>query len=108
MMGSLFNEICFAEIGWLEPLLDRIVDNPASAVTPMIAGINMETLKFEPHSVHTGIPIGIFTFELTFNWKWLHRNKTAYPGLKIVDPVRFVVQHQILLQCYHLNILSAL
>ena len=80
-----------SETGWLEPLLDRIVDNPASVVAPMIAGINMETFRFEPHRVRAGIPYGIFKLDLTFTWKWLFRKKAEFPGKKMVEPVRFVI-----------------
>ena len=77
--------------GWLEPLLDRIADNPANVVCPMIAGINMDTFRFEPHNVSFGIPYGRFKWEgLLFDWAWLFRNKTVTPGKKWVEPVRFV------------------
>lgn len=74
----------------MEPLLDRIAENPTNVVAPMIAGIHDDTFRFEPHNASKAIPYGIFKWDLSFDWTWLRRKKAESPGQKIVAPVRWV------------------
>lgn len=54
-------------VGWLEPLLDRIVQNKSNVVTPVIDVIDDETLRFVYGSAkHTSV--GGFDWNLQFNW----------------------------------------
>lgn len=57
---------CECNVGWLEPLLERIYLDRTTVVTPVIDNIDKETFKY------SGGPIvqtrGIYTWSMTFSW----------------------------------------
>eukprot|EP00051_Salpingoeca_urceolata_P033168 m.19309 g.19309 ORF g.19309 m.19309 type:complete len:636 (-) comp5917_c0_seq1:3732-5639(-) len=57
---------CECNVGWLEPLLDRIRQDRTNVVTPVIDNIDKDTFKYSgsPNVVTRGI----FTWTLTFSW----------------------------------------
>ncbi|XP_056278366.1 polypeptide N-acetylgalactosaminyltransferase 6 [Pseudoliparis swirei] len=55
--------------GWLEPLLDRIVEEPTAVVSPEIATIDLETFRFaKPVATSSAYNRGIFDWSLGFGW----------------------------------------
>ncbi|XP_048247022.1 polypeptide N-acetylgalactosaminyltransferase 5-like [Haliotis rufescens] len=68
---------CFP--GWLEPLLDRIAENPHAVPYPTIESIKPDTLSVKPH-----VPLSVGTFSWTnliFRWIGIHElhSKPARP-----------------------------
>jgi len=64
-------------IGWLEPLLQRIVMNPLAVVCPVIEEVNDKTLqyKFVTRNLE-----GIFYWNLDFGWREINRDDwSPYP-----------------------------
>ncbi|KAH7724418.1 glycosyl transferasegroup 2 family protein [Aphelenchoides avenae] len=57
---------CEVNVGWLEPLLDRIRDRRSRVVCPIIDIINSETLRYVASPVCTGG----FDWSLTFKWDY--------------------------------------
>ncbi|EDQ84888.1 uncharacterized protein MONBRDRAFT_29734 [Monosiga brevicollis MX1] len=71
---------CECNVGWLEPLLERIALDRSIVVTPVIDNIDKETFAY------TGGPTvrtrGIFTWSLTFSWldlPWFEAEKRSDP-----------------------------
>ncbi|KAM6929817.1 polypeptide N-acetylgalactosaminyltransferase 6-like, partial [Lycodopsis pacificus] len=75
---------CFP--GWLEPLLARIVDQPAAVVSPTITNINQYDLKFaKPIPGPQYYSRGNFDWRLHFGWEHVSEEETK--GRKI-HPIR--------------------
>lgn len=56
--------------GWLEPLLARIVQEPTAVVSPEIAIIDQDTLKFNrPVPTRHALNRGNFDWGLSFGWE---------------------------------------
>eukprot|EP00039_Didymoeca_costata_P019100 m.336233 g.336233 ORF g.336233 m.336233 type:complete len:694 (-) comp17791_c0_seq1:88-2169(-) len=55
---------CEVNDGWLEPLLDRLVQNPKSVVCPVIDAIDADTFQIKEAIVE----MGAFTWGLNFYW----------------------------------------
>ncbi|XP_028266769.1 polypeptide N-acetylgalactosaminyltransferase 6-like isoform X2 [Parambassis ranga] len=75
---------CFP--GWLEPLLARIVQQPTAVVSPKIATIDQNNLKFnKPVPEPQYYSRGNFDWRLKFGWEaipkeeWKRRAKETYP-----------------------------
>ena len=76
--------------GWLEPLLDRISQNTSTVVVPVIDIIDEDTFRFDAHKYLIGI--GVFNFNLQFTWKSIPRTPARFPGMKMTEPIRCVVE----------------
>lgn len=74
--------------GWLEPLLDRILNNPTTVVVPVSDNINSKTFKFE-YSTSNFTWLAGFHFEtLHFDWFMRKRkNLNANPSEPEPSPV---------------------
>ncbi|XP_066527881.1 polypeptide N-acetylgalactosaminyltransferase 6-like isoform X2 [Hoplias malabaricus] len=72
--------------GWLEPLLAQLLEHPKAVVSPEIAIIDPDTLKFTKPLLNAPARIrGTFDWELNFDWEnipeseALKRNDETYP-----------------------------
>lgn len=77
---------CECTEDWLRPMLQRIAENPMAVVTPVIDRVDETTFKYWTFSGPT-INIGIFQWDLTFNWGPVYgerRNAINSP----VDPIK--------------------
>lgn len=75
-----------ASQGWLEPLIDPIVKNRTTVVTPLIDSINDQTLEYRiPTSTH--INVGGFTWDLRFTWHSLPKRDKQLQK-HYLDPAR--------------------
>lgn len=56
--------------GWLEPLLQRIVEEPTAVVSPEISSIDMNSFQFyKPVATNRAYNRGNFDWSLTFGWE---------------------------------------
>jgi polypeptide N-acetylgalactosaminyltransferase len=71
--------------GWLEPLLDRVAQNPTIVPCPIIELINDTTFEYYNHKSLHKMQVGGFDWKLNFNWHMLDsaelekRNDTSEP-----------------------------
>ncbi len=56
--------------GWLEPLVDQIVQNETIVVTPMIDIIDKDTFEYR-YSKNSRVSVGGFDWNLHFTWHGL-------------------------------------
>lgn len=54
--------------GWLEPLLDRIVNNKQVVVAPIVENINYTTFELVPNEHPQYVTLGGFHWNLKFSW----------------------------------------
>ncbi|XP_021354684.1 polypeptide N-acetylgalactosaminyltransferase 5-like [Mizuhopecten yessoensis] len=73
--------------GWLEPLLDRIKDNPTTSVTPVIDTIDDDTFQFK-FSPASSTQVGGFDWSLTFTWHAIPEAERRRRNYKDYVPVR--------------------
>ncbi len=59
---------CEATIGWIEPLLQRIKDDPTHVVIPSIDSISDQTMEFHGHPGGVSPSVGGFTWSGHFTW----------------------------------------
>ena len=52
----------FYPTGWLEPMAQRIKDNPKTVTIPMIDSISDRTLEFYGHPGGISVSVGAFTW----------------------------------------------
>ncbi|XP_067668197.1 putative polypeptide N-acetylgalactosaminyltransferase 9 [Haliotis asinina] len=74
---------CFP--GWLEPLLDRIAEDPYAVPYPTIESIKPDTLSVKPHA-----PLSVGTFSwsnLIFRWIGIHELRTK-PARSPTAPIK--------------------
>ncbi|XP_067668196.1 putative polypeptide N-acetylgalactosaminyltransferase 9 [Haliotis asinina] len=74
---------CFP--GWLEPLLDRIAEDPYAVPYPRIESIKPDTLSVKPHA-----PLSVGTFSwsnLIFRWIGIHELRTK-PARSPTAPIK--------------------
>ncbi|CAH0398450.1 unnamed protein product [Chilo suppressalis] len=79
---------CECTEGWLEPLLDRIAQDPTTVTSPMVDDIHDSTFEYMPQNSNE-IYIGGFNWELKFKWKPIPRNvlaKRDQPAAPIKTP----------------------
>ncbi|GAV02000.1 hypothetical protein RvY_12618-2 [Ramazzottius varieornatus] len=57
---------CEANVGWIEPLLQRIKDKPKHMLCPIVDAIMDKTLAY---SLNGGVALGGFTWSLHFTWE---------------------------------------
>lgn len=77
---------CEVNIGWLEPLLDRLSVNPTTAVSPVIDVIDSKTFDYKPSS--TKLKGG---FDWSLHYKWIPMNsgdlkRRENPTLSYISP----------------------
>ncbi|OQV25407.1 putative N-acetylgalactosaminyltransferase 9 [Hypsibius exemplaris] len=73
---------CEANVGWLEPLLQRIKDNPKHMLCPNVDAINDKSMSY---SLNGGSASGAFTWSLHFTWESVKDD----PRRKLsTDPIR--------------------
>ena len=73
---------CEATQGWLEPLAQKIKDNPKTLVVPSINSISAKTLHFNHYNGNpnsTSIGIGSFTWSGFFTWEDYHNAFDSVP-----------------------------
>jgi polypeptide N-acetylgalactosaminyltransferase len=78
---------CECNVGWLEPLLDRIRQNRTNVVTPTIDSIEKETFRYVGGK--DTVTRGVFTWGLTFTWLDLpfeEQRRRASPALPLASP----------------------
>eukprot|EP00048_Salpingoeca_helianthica_P020391 m.6333 g.6333 ORF g.6333 m.6333 type:complete len:537 (+) comp4752_c0_seq1:73-1683(+) len=73
---------CEANVGWAEPLLQRVKEDPHNVVTPVIDVIDDNTFNY------VGSPLvrGGFNWGLTFKWKSLPRTVKRHASDAILSP----------------------
>lgn len=59
---------CECAEGWLEPLLDRIANDPTTVVCPVIDVINDKTFEYHYNRDAGSLNVGGFDWNLQFNW----------------------------------------
>lgn len=75
---------CECNVGWLEPLVDRIYRDKHTVVTPVIDGIDQHTWKYLGGPETT--TRGVFSWSLVFTWLDLPPEKAA-ARLSKIDPL---------------------
>ncbi|EGD81824.1 hypothetical protein PTSG_02538 [Salpingoeca rosetta] len=78
---------CECNVGWLEPLLERIYLDRTTVVTPVIDNIDKKTFAYTGSP--TVITRGIFTWSLTFSWldlPWFEQKKRKDPIAPLPSP----------------------
>ena len=73
--------------GWLEPLLDRIAEDPTIVVCPIISCIDTETFRFMYFSDPNNVQLGGFDWRLTFTWHMVPERKML-KRKNLWDPVQ--------------------
>ena len=79
---------CEANTGWLEPLLARLQANPKIAVVPDIEVISFK--NFEYISRKGSYSLGLFTWQLMFNWGPLPLREKLRRKLES-DPIKYAI-----------------
>lgn len=72
--------------GWLEPLLDRVAENPTNVVCPVIDVISDETFQYSYTIDPRELQIGSFTWHLIFKWQ-LVPEKEYLKRKHVTDPL---------------------
>lgn len=72
--------------GWLEPMLDRISQNPTNVVVPVISTIRDDTLRYDATKAED-VQVGGFDWSLTFRWHVQPKRDKERPGAPY-SPVR--------------------
>lgn len=78
---------CEVNIGWLEPLLERIYHDKSTVVCPEIDVISDE--NFEYQHGPSGIMRGIFNWDLHFRWRAVSQEEQKRRKSQ-TDPVRYI------------------
>lgn len=63
-----FFSLLSQQIGWLEPLVDRIARDPTTVVCPVIDVINDKTFEYHYRGEAGAVNVGGFDWNLQFNW----------------------------------------
>ena len=71
--------------GWLEPLLQRLYQEPEIIVTPQIVVINQDNLRFQSSVSFTAIAYGQMNWDLVFHWAYT--NSQPPPGPPRLSPI---------------------
>ncbi|XP_026492247.2 putative polypeptide N-acetylgalactosaminyltransferase 9 [Vanessa tameamea] len=77
---------CECTEGWLEPLLERIADNPKTVVSPVIDHIDTTTFQYIPQDPEY-LQIGGFNWNLKFIWRSIPHNIRAQRQ-NIFEPIK--------------------
>ena len=84
-MAPVSQFIC-PDVGWLEPLLDRIAENYTNVVTPIIDVVDDNTLRYQYSSARS-TSVGGFDWNLQFNWHAIPEREVVRRK-SVVDPVQ--------------------
>ncbi|XP_023710345.1 polypeptide N-acetylgalactosaminyltransferase 2 isoform X2 [Cryptotermes secundus] len=77
---------CEVNVGWLEPLLERVTQNPQTVASPVIDVIDMDTFQYRPTSSQLK---GGFDWSLHFKWVPLshkQREQQTNPAEPFLSP----------------------
>jgi len=78
---------CECATGWLEPLLNRIAEDPTAVVCPVIDVIDDKTFEYHYRSDASSINVGGFDWNLQFNWHSLPEREKVRRKHS-TDPIR--------------------
>jgi glycosyltransferase involved in cell wall biosynthesis len=75
--------------GWIEPLLERLVDHPKIIATPQIVVIDNKNLLFQESVNYDAIAYGQVSWDLTFHWSYTSKERPpGPPRTSPIDPVQ--------------------
>ena len=75
--------------GWLEPLLQRLIEEPKIVVTPQIVVINQKNLRFQQSLNFNAIAYGQMNWDLVFHWGYTNSQKPpGPPRTSPIDPIQ--------------------
>ena len=76
---------CECNVGWLEPLLARVAEDPTRVVSPVIDVINMDDFRYVAASSDLR---GGFDWNLVFKWEFLPPDVRARRRADPTEPIR--------------------
>ncbi|XP_052741509.1 putative polypeptide N-acetylgalactosaminyltransferase 9 [Bicyclus anynana] len=77
---------CECTEGWLEPLIERIVENNKTVVSPVIDFIDPSTFEYVPQKSED-LQIGAFNWNLNFVWTPIPKNVAAQRANNLDKPI---------------------
>ena len=72
--------------GWLEPLLDRILQDKRIVPWPLIDQISETSFRYYQQRARV---IGVFKFDMKFHWKTISNKALKKHGISRIEPLRY-------------------